>query len=139
MKSQTGWLDVLERLARKNGVSITGSNGDEQTVLMVMACLAFDRSLIYSERVVNERLVAWLGNVGGLIRTDHVELRRTLVDFGLLCRQDGGRTYWRNECPAERFSAAFEWAADRNVHAELAAARAAVQSERLLRKAAKAI
>ena len=47
----------------------------------------------YSERDVNDILRAFLGSAGAMLATDHVELRRWLVDFRVLERDGFGRVY----------------------------------------------
>ena len=51
---------------------------------MAAAALAFDPQREYSEAEVNEVLKAWLAGAGAMLATDHVELRRWLVDCGLV-------------------------------------------------------
>ena len=47
------------------------------------------------EDEVNRRLSDWLADVGAMVQTDHVELRRWLVDAGYLARDGWGYAYVR--------------------------------------------
>ncbi len=47
----------------------------------------------HTERAINDLLKAWLAEVGRNVDTDHVALRRTLVDDGWLVRSADGGVY----------------------------------------------
>jgi len=59
-----------------------------KSVVMLM-----DSSLTYSEKEVNQVLQGWAREVAPAIDSDHVTLRRLLVDYGLLERTADGRKY----------------------------------------------
>jgi len=71
----------------------------------------------------------WLDHEGSFVRTDHVELRRLLVDFGLLRRDGFGRSYWRPESPPE-FAAIFRELESVDVRTAVAQARAEAARKR---------
>ena len=54
---------------------------------------------------VNRILEAWLAGPGAMLRTDHVELRRWMVDAGFVGRDGFGRAYLRGEPEAARATA----------------------------------
>jgi hypothetical protein len=54
---------------------------------------------------VNDALRAWLAGPGAMLATDHVELRRWLVDLKLVERDGYGRAY-RRAPPPPAFAAA---------------------------------
>lgn len=60
-----------------------------RTLVLEHVAQAFEPGVRYPERAVTERLAPWCA--AGV--TDHVTLRRYLVDEGLLSRADG--EYWR--------------------------------------------
>ena len=60
---------------------------------LVWRGLPADRPL--AEREVNDALTAQLAGAAGFLDTDHVELRRWLVDAGWLARDGFGREYRR--------------------------------------------
>ena len=55
--------------------------------------LTLDSSRTYTEPEINERIRAWNAQVAPAIETDHVTLRRLLVDHGHLERRADGGTY----------------------------------------------
>jgi hypothetical protein len=106
-------LQRLASLVVKNGVSIGGlSAGDRLLVLgLVWAGLPIAPC---SERRVNDALREQLAGPALCLGTDHVELRRWLVDGGWLMRDGFGREYQRVEAsalPSEQQALANELAA----------------------------
>ena len=83
-------LAVRRRLSL--GVMHAANPGDFALVLAA-AARAFDAAREYRERDVNEALRAWLAGPGAMLDVDHVELRRWLVDTGVLARDGYGRAY----------------------------------------------
>jgi len=85
-------------LAIRRGIALgalrAGAARDFDLVLAAAAA-AFVPTRTYTEREVNERLRAFLAGAGAMLATDHVELRRWLVDFRLLERDGYGRAYAR--------------------------------------------
>ena len=61
-----------------------------QEVLRYLARRDFKRHTWYSEAEINEVLKSWCADAEA---TDHVSVRRYLIDFRILDREDGGR-YW---------------------------------------------
>lgn len=59
-------------------------------VLRYLAIRDFRPRTWYSEREVNEVLKAWCD---GAVATDYVSIRRYLIDYHILDREDAGR-YW---------------------------------------------
>jgi tRNA(adenine34) deaminase len=96
-------LATWRRLCVREALSLGGlQSGRRQDfgVVLAAAALAFDDGATYTEAEVNERLKAWLAEPGAMLGTDHVELRRWLVDMGLLERDGYGRSYARAPVPA---------------------------------------
>jgi len=87
-------LQPLAALFVKAGVSICGlSDAQRQLVLgLVWAGLP---AAPMTERDVNAALKAKLAGAANFLDTDHVELRRWLVDAGWLARDGFGREYQR--------------------------------------------
>lgn len=86
-------LGMLDQIGRKSGVSLASLGEAERWLMLSLAAMSLSPGQEYSETQVNEALIAWLQAGEGLLRIDHVELRRTLIDFGLWLRRDGGRAY----------------------------------------------
>lgn len=86
-------LCALRALAIKEHVSLGGLPAGELALglAVVHATLPPERPM--SEREINEALKAALGGAACWLGTDHVELRRWLVDAGWLVRDGFGREY----------------------------------------------
>ena len=90
------YIERIEALAPRQGLSLGGmhSAGPADFALMLAAAAqSFAPAQVYTERDVNHRLRVWLAGVGAMLAVDHVELRRWLVDTGVLTRDGFGRTY----------------------------------------------
>ena len=83
-------LAVRRRLSL--GVMHAANPGDFALGLAA-AARAFDAAREYRERAVTDALRAWLAGPGAMLDVDHVELRRWLVDTGVLARDGYGRAY----------------------------------------------
>jgi len=86
----------FEALAIRRDVSLGTlrvSNAGDFALVLAAAALAFPAGRDMSEREVNEILRVFLAGAGAMLATDHVELRRWLVDFGVLARDGFGRIY----------------------------------------------
>jgi tRNA(adenine34) deaminase len=131
-------LATWARLAARENILLGGLHSgrqDDFRVVLAAAALAFDEGRDYSEAEVSDRLSAWLAEAGAMLRTDHAELRRMLVDLRLLSRDGYGHHYRRTTAP-EAFAAtlaAFEGVDLAHVAVE---ARTTRSSERAARKAA---
>jgi hypothetical protein len=83
-------------LAVRRGVSLgvlLSTHRRDFELVLAAAARFFQSDRGYSESEVNELLREFLGNVGAMLSTDHVELRRWLVDFRVLARDGYGRVY----------------------------------------------
>ena len=78
----------------------------------------------YTEPEVNACLRAWLAGAGAMLDVDHVELRRWLVDTGVLARDGFGRAYARGT-PGAAIAAAVHVLAGQDLAALVRDARAA--------------
>ena len=65
----------------------------DRQILMKSIVMLLESSRTYSELEINERLRDWCRDVAPAIDTDHVTLRRLLVDHGQLERSADGRAY----------------------------------------------
>jgi hypothetical protein len=125
---------IFERLAVKRGVTLGGlASGryDEFRVALAAAAVRVPAGAAHREKDINDILADFLARAGAMLATDHVELRRWLVDNRLLSRDGFGRRYERAPTP-ETFAsyiAAFDGVdLDRiaaNARAEESKARAA--------------
>jgi hypothetical protein len=88
--------DFVERLCRLG--ADRGPRGfprkrRDRQILMKSIVMLLDSNRIYTEPEINELLKAWKREVAPAIETDHVTLRRLLVDHGQLERTADGRRY----------------------------------------------
>jgi hypothetical protein len=65
----------------------------DREILMKSILLVLDSGRIYSEPEINAALQLWNVDVAPAIQTDHVTVRRMLVDYGHLERTADGRAY----------------------------------------------
>jgi hypothetical protein len=122
----------------RSGLSLGGlASGrvDEFRVLLATAAIRFAGDAAYSEAEVNERLKAWLDDEGAMVATDHVEVRRWLVDTGLLRRDGFGRRYERSRPDPDAFAAALGALSAIDVQALVRDARLADAARREARRA----
>ena len=85
----------LALLAVKNGVSLGGLSPEERQLVLAVAIDAVPLGQTLSESQVNACLKAALAGRVCFLGTDHVELRRWLVDAGWMLRDGFGRAYVR--------------------------------------------
>ena len=99
--------DRYAALAVRRGLSLGAlhsANTGDFALILAAAAQAFLAGRGFSEREVNDLLRVFLAAAGAMLATDHVELRRWLVDFGLLTRDGYGRVYTAGS-PAPEFAA----------------------------------
>ncbi len=85
----------LESLVLKSGLHLGVLPAGDRALLLALAACALEPGRSLREDEVNRRLFDWLADLGTMLRTDHVELRRWLVDAGYVARDDWGRAYVR--------------------------------------------
>ena len=90
--------------------------------MLASAALRFEDGRSRTEREVNNQLLDWLAHEGSMLVTDHVELRRVLVNVGLLARDGFGRLYWR-PAPGEPFAPIVEELSTKNLPSAIDDAR----------------
>lgn len=115
-------LRELAMLVVKEGVGL-GSLAQAQRALALAFVWKDLPTGALSERDVNEALKSALAGAARFLDTDHVELRRWLVDSGWLCRDGFGREY-------RRVDAAALPVASRGLAAQLAGLDAAAFADR---------
>ena len=71
-------------------------------ILLKAAALSMTPQELYDERAFNDVIVGWLERLGGKIVTDHVTLRRALIDHGYVERDAAGRQYRVRDASAHR-------------------------------------
>ncbi len=89
---------LLAALVAKNGVHLGGLSVAERALALVWVWAGLPRTsggAVLTEAAVNEALKSQLHGAAQFLATDHVELRRWLVDAGFLQRDGYGRAYQR--------------------------------------------
>ena len=89
----------LESLVLKSGLHLGLLSEADRALVLALAACAIEPGRSLREDEVNRRLSDWLADVGAMVQTDHVELRRWLVDARYLARDGWGYAYVRG--PAE--------------------------------------
>ena len=87
------FLERLIRLGADRGPRKLPRRRRDREILMKSVLLLIDSGRTYSEAEINQLLQAWFAEVAPAIRSDHVTLRRMLVDYGHLERTPDGRAY----------------------------------------------
>ncbi|MEP6740834.1 MAG: DUF2087 domain-containing protein [Caldimonas sp.] len=95
----------LRTLFVKKGVSLGLLGHDDRRLVLAVAASQFEPGRAYPEQAVNALLIEWLSGGGAMLRTDHAELRRWLVDACFLERDGFGRAYVRIEAALLPFAA----------------------------------
>jgi hypothetical protein len=95
-------ISAFRRLAITHGLSpgaLASGRQSDFVVVTAAAAVAFALGRDYAEKEVNAMLREWLAGPGAMLATDHVELRRLLIDCRLLDRDGFGRRYKRADAP----------------------------------------
>lgn len=124
-------------LAIRQGIALgalQSASTRDFALVLAAAASGFAPERTYTEREVNERLRAFLAGAGAMLATDHVELRRWLVDFRVLERDGYGRAY-ALAVPADDIAALARELAEIDLGALARDARAADAARRAERKA----
>lgn len=129
-------LARLEALAGRQRLSIgvlASNSPADFALLMAAAGACFTAGETLSEREANEHIKAFLERAGAMLAVDHVELRRWLVDNGVLARDGFGRAYTRGQ-PRDEIALAMSELAGVDVGKVVAEARERDASRRAERK-----
>jgi len=120
----------------KSGLHLAVLSGPDRDLVLALASCMLQPDRAWREDEVNRQLEAWLADVGSMLRTDHVELRRWLVDTRFVQRDDWGRAYWRGPVERERARALLGSTDAAALAAAVRAVRIAAQHARLARRQA---
>ncbi|MCE9660475.1 MAG: DUF2087 domain-containing protein [Burkholderiales bacterium] len=129
----------LAALVVKDGVSLGLLAEGDRALVLALAAGAIEVGRSYREPEVNDLLGAWLAGPGTMLRTDHVELRRWLVDAGFVSRDGFGRAYVRGGAEAARATALLGEATGEALSTAVTGLRAARSAEREARRQAFAV
>ena len=132
------WLERMSQLALRHGVHLSTlqqKDGRDLELLFASVALAFPAGTLFNEQDANEILKRFLASAGVMVATDHVELRRWMVDTGFLQRSDYGTDYRRGTIPEWLSEAARQLDFERIAKA-VAQSRSANESQRETRRQA---
>jgi len=91
----------LESLVLKTGLHLGVLADADRALVLALAACAVEPGRSLREDEVNRRLIDWLADTGRMLQTDHVELRRWLVDASFVSRDDWGHAYVRGTVQLE--------------------------------------
>ena len=136
MRSTPPAVERYAKLAVRRGISLgalRSSNARDFAVVLAAAAQPFRAGHVFTEPEVNDLLRTFLEGAGAMLATDHVELRRWLIDFRLLERDGFGRAYSAGT-PGPEFAAASAELSTVDVTALARGARAGDAAVRAQRK-----
>jgi len=87
------FVERLCRVAADRGPRRFPRRKRDREILMKSIRMLLDDARRYSEAEINEVLIAWQRDVAPAIDSDHVTIRRLLIDYGELERTADGRAY----------------------------------------------
>ena len=93
MISPEEFVERLCRVGADRGPRRFPRKPRDREILMKSIVMRLDSRRAYTENEVNEWLQDWKRQVAPAISSDHVTLRRLLIDYGHLERTADGRTY----------------------------------------------
>ena len=93
MVSPEEFVERLCRLGADRGPRRFPRGRRDREILMKSITMLLDSRRAYSEREINLALQSWNRDVAPAIRSDHVTVRRLLVDYGHLERTRDGAIY----------------------------------------------
>ncbi len=93
--TSAGLLRTLAQLVVKQGVAMGGLPPGQLSLALALVWAGLPADAVLTEPQMNAELKAQLAGAAACLDTDHVELRRWLVDAGWLRRDGYGRAYQR--------------------------------------------
>ncbi len=93
MISLNQFVERIVRLGADRGPRGFPRHRRDREILLKSVTLGLDEKATYTERQINEHLKRWGREIAPAIDTDHVTLRRWLVDYGYLERRRDGSEY----------------------------------------------
>ena len=124
----------LEALVLKRGLHLGLLAATDRALVLALAAAALEPGRPLREDEVNRRLTDWLADLGAMLQTDHVELRRWLVDTGFVVRDDWGHAYVRGPAQVEQARRLLGTADGPALASAVRGVRIATQQARLARR-----
>jgi hypothetical protein len=126
----------LESLVVKTRIHLGLLPDADRALVLALAACAIEPGRPLREDEVNRRLIDWLADVGAMVQTDHVELRRWLVDGDFVERDGWGHAYMRGAAQLERTRRVLGTTDAAPLASAVRGARVAAQTARLARRQA---
>jgi|SRR5450755_384235 len=126
----------LESLVLKSGLHLGLLSEADRALILALAACAIEPGRSLREDEINRRLSDWLADVGTMVQTDHVELRRWLVDAGYVVRDAWGHAYVRGAAQVEKSRQVLGTADGQALASAVRSARVAAQASRVARRRA---
>lgn len=126
----------LESLVLKNGLHLGLLSESDRTLMLALAACTIEPRRSLRENEVNQCLADWLTDVGAMVHTDHVELRRWLVDSGYVSRDGWGHAYFRGPAQIDKTQKILGMTDRVALASAVRAVRVAAQSARLTKRRA---
>ncbi|WP_409301175.1 DUF2087 domain-containing protein [Pseudomonas sp. KCJK8993] len=125
---------TLTHLSKKNGLTLGRLNRQELAALLLYVSAALSPGKRYSEREATVALDQWRSRFAPMLRSDIVELRRTLIDAGYWARDPDGHAY--EIAPALKGNGLFVRLIEERIETRIAEQLRAAALEREARKKA---
>ena len=126
----------LESLVLKTGLHLGTLTDTDRALVLALGASAIEPGRSLREDEVNRRLIDWLADTGRMLQTDHVELRRWLVDTGFVSRDDWGHAYARGPAQLELARNVLGTSDAAALASAVRSARVAAQAARVARRRA---
>jgi len=88
------FISRLTALCVRSGLHGLARKRSDRAILLKSIVQRLVPGRAYTQVEINESIQEWLRAVAPALETDHVSLRRSLVDERFLEREAGGATYW---------------------------------------------
>lgn len=88
---------VMRRLVKGGLIKRLPKNRRDTEIFLALAASSLDPRARYSEPEVNVMLREWMRDFTCDVSMDHVSVRRCLVDYRLLLREESGKDYRANQ------------------------------------------
>ena len=104
MRSKQEVEEVFRRLLNGGVIRRLPKSRKDTNVFLALAAASFDPRGVFSEAEVNDHLIGWMSEFTTPATMDHVTMRRYLVDFSLLLRDESCSRYTASSrrCPPQR-------------------------------------
>jgi hypothetical protein len=91
--SKEYFIKRLVDLCLRSGLSGFPTDEADNHILFKSVILILDKSDVFTEKEINYKLEYWIRQISHMKNTDHITLRRSLIDAGYLTRNMDGSCY----------------------------------------------